>query len=204
MSYRRKILDKKLNANRNFFQGDVLDIGGGRKRGILIPPKTKSWIFADITPELNPDIICNVEKMQFKNETFDTIKATELFEHVEKPENGIKECFRVLKNRGYFIISAPFLYPIHGDPFDYQRWTKKKWENVLLKTGFKIEKIEPMGGFFTVFIEMIKTLNKNLPSPLRQIFYISYPILDSLTHLDKINFQLSQNYTTGYFIIAKK
>jgi len=205
-SYRRKILDEKLNKNRDYFRGSVLDIGGGRKRGAFNPPETEAWIFADITPESNPDVICNVEKMQFKDNSFDTIKATELFEHVEKPEDGIRECFRVLKTGGHFIISAPFLYPIHGDPFDYQRWTQEGWVKNLEKYGFKLEKIEVVGLFFTVLVDMLKKLNIASPFIFRSIGYLFYPFLDLISYIDKTlvhNKQLNK-YTTGYFIIAKK
>ena len=206
-SYRRKFLDKLLNENKKYFQGSVLDIGGGRKRGKFVPPKTKKWIFADITPELKPDVICNVEKMQFENKSFNTIKATELFEHVENLEQGIKECFRVLKKGGYFIISAPFLYPIHGDPFDFQRWTDQKWKKVLFESGFKIENLETMGGFFTLMSDMIKNVNKKNFFLLRYLGYFFYPLLDILVSLDsikKIQHSVFGKYVEGYFIIAKK
>lgn len=205
-SYRRKKLDKLLNANANVFRGSVLDIGGGRKRGKFVAPKTQKWIFADITPELKPDVICNVEKMQFDDESFDAIKATELFEHVENPEEGIKECYRVLKKGGYFIISMPFLYPIHGDPQDFQRWTEEKWKNVLSQSGFQIEKFEKVGLFFTVLADMLKSLNKCLPTFFRLLGYGLYPLLDFMVFLDRYisKNKILSRYTTGYYIIAKK
>ncbi|MDP1833393.1 MAG: class I SAM-dependent methyltransferase [Candidatus Moranbacteria bacterium] len=206
-SYRRKLLDKILNENNCYFSGVVLDIGGGRKRGKFIPPKTEKWIFADITPALNPDVICNVEKMQFSNESFDVIKATELFEHVKNPADGLYECYRVLKNNGYLIISAPFLHPIHGDPYDFQRWTNTKWKNELIAIGFEIEKLVFMGRFFTVLSDMLQVLNKNMPAPMRYFFYLLYPLLSLSAKLDTSKLVLRnglKNYTTGFFIIAKK
>lgn len=205
-SYRRKKLDNFLNENKNYFKGSVLDIGGGRKRGKFSPPLTEKWIFADIIPELQPDVICDVEKMQFKDNSFDTIKATELFEHVGRPESGIRECYRVLKKGGFFIVSMPFLFPIHGDPQDFQRWTKQKWEKVLQETGFGIEKIEKIGLYFTVLADMVKTLNKSLPFVFRVFGYIFYPLLDLIALLDKnIGKNITLNkFTTGYFIIATK
>ena len=206
ISYRRKKLDYLLDKNSDCFRGVVLDIGGGRKRGNFNPPKTDKWIFADITPELKPDVICNVEKMQFENESFDTIKATELFEHVENPEKGLQECFRVLKKNGKIIISAPFLFPIHGDPHDYGRWTKDGWKNILEKIGFKIEKIEAVGLYFTVLADMLKKLNRSFPLMFRLIGYFFYPLLDLIKCMDRSigkNKTLNK-YTTGYFIIAKK
>ncbi len=207
-TYRRKLLDKYLNKNTKYFQGTVLDIGGGRKRGKFIPPKTDKWIFADITPELKPDVICNVEKMQFKNKSFDTVKATELFEHVKNSEQGIKECYRVLEKSGYFIVSMPFLYPVHGDPYDYQRWTKDKWISMTRDMGFKIEKIYLVGNYFTVLSDMLKTFNKSLLLPFRLLGYLTYPILDLVQKLDNLkiikNNKILNKYTTGYLFIFKK
>lgn len=208
ISYSRKLLDNVLNRKKHYFHGSVLDIGGGRKRGKFMPSKTEKWIFADLDQELHPDVICNVEKMQFENDSFDTIKATQLFEHVENPENGIRECYRVLKKGGHFIISAPFIYPIHADPYDFQRWTDTKWKNILTETGFEIEEFYDIGKYFTVLIDMFKNFNQSLPSILRYIGYIFYPLYSLLIQLDKTNFVLRNNrlnkYTAGYFIIAKK
>ncbi len=207
-TYRRKKLDKYLNSNKYYFRGKVLDIGGGRKRGSFVPPRTSKWIFADITPELKPDVICNVENMKFNDNTFDTIKATELFEHVQKPEKGIKECYRVLKKNNYFIVSMPFVYPIHGDPYDYQRWTKHKWIDITKQVGFKVEKIISIGYFFTILADMLKRLNKSLPLPLRIMGYMFYPTLDIVVTLDNLNIvsknKILNTYTTGYLIVLKK
>jgi SAM-dependent methyltransferase len=207
-TYRRKILDKELNTNKNYFTGKVLDIGGGRKRGNFQPPKVSKWIFADITSELKPDVICDVEKMQFDDNSFETIKATELFEHVARPVNGIEECYRVLKDNGYFVVSAPFIYPVHGDPYDYQRWTEYKWTKTLKDAGFKIEKIIKVGLFFTVLSDMLKFLNKALPLPLRLLGYLFYPLLDILSAFDNTVFikkhSKFNSYATGYLFIAKK
>lgn len=208
LSHRRKIMDAMLTKNKSYFKGNVLDIGGGRKRGTFTRPKTESWIVADSEESLHPDIICSIEKMPFDNESFDSIKATELFEHVENPERGLNECLRVLKENGVIIITVPFLAQVHADPYDYQRWTKYKWEKQLKATGFKVKEIQEMGYFFTVMADMLKILNKSIPRPLRYIGYIFYPILSILTEIDKItairsNQRLSK-FTTGYFIIANK
>jgi len=127
-SYRRKILDRLLEQNKYYYKGIVLDIGG-RDRGKFKKPKdeVEKWIFADIEQKHKPDIILNVEDMNnIVTESIDVINAVELFEHVENIEKGLNECYRVLKKNGTMILSAPFLYPIHADPCDFQRWTKEK------------------------------------------------------------------------------
>jgi len=209
-TYRRKLLDKLLEENEHYYRGIVLDIGG-RNRGRFKKPKNKvkKWIFADIEAKHNPDIISDVSNMnKIESESIDVINATELFEHVENPEKGLKECYRVLKKNGVMILSAPFLYPVHADPYDFQRWTEEKWRKILEEIGFKIEKFEIMGRYFTVLVDMKKIFIKSMPRALRWILYLFYPFLDILTELD--NLKLVQNHPNlgkfheGYFIIVRR
>jgi len=208
-TYRRKILDKLLEENKHYYKGIVLDIGG-RERGKFRKPKdkVKKWIFADIEEKYNPDIVLDVCDMeQIQDESINAINATELFEHVENPEKGLQECFRVLKKEGVMILSVPFLYPIHGDPYDFQRWSEEKWRRKLKEIGLKIEKFEIMGRYFTVLADAKKTFVKSLPL-LRWVLYLFYPLLDLLAKLDNFssvcNHPKLGKFHGGYFIIAKK
>lgn len=208
-SNRRKILDNLLEKHRERYKGVVLDIGG-RDRGKFRSPKdsVQKWIIADIEKDRMPDIVLDICDMRvFKDESVDTINALEVFEHVENPEKGLAECFRILKKGGVFIVSMPFLYPIHADPNDFQRWTAEKWRQELRKTGFSIDVLHPMGRFFTVLADMAKTLNASL-GPLKFFGFLFYPILNATTYLDRTkivkNNPTLTSYTTGYLIICKK
>lgn len=209
-SYRRKMLDKLLYLNIDYYGGVVLDIGG-RDRGRFQKPKSKveKWIFADIAKEHNPDIVLDVAKMEsIESETIDVVNAIELFEHVEQIEKGLLECFRILKKRGVFILSVPFLYPVHADPYDFQRWTEHKWKKELLAVGFSIEKFEIMGLYFTVLADAKKSFVGGLPKPLSYFFKLFYPLLDLLVQLDKTKWVLNNprinKFHGGYFMIFRK
>lgn len=53
------------------------------------------------------------KKLPFAKNSFDGVVSTEVFEHVDDPQNFVKELRRVLKQKGRLIISAPNkLYPI--------------------------------------------------------------------------------------------
>lgn len=209
-SYRRKILDRLQEQYQQLYQGVVFDIGG-RNRGRFVKPKERveRWVFADIEERFHPDMILDVAHMSaVPSESIDVINALELFEHVAEIEKGITECHRTLKPNGTLIISVPFIFPIHADPFDFQRWTEAKWRTELQSAGFSVEQLLPMGGYFTVLADMLKTLSKSLPLLFRILSYPLYPVLDLMTHLDALpavsgNATL-KGYTTGYFIIAKK
>jgi SAM-dependent methyltransferase len=208
-SLRRKKLDKIQNKYKYLYKGVVLDIGG-RDRGRFKKPKEKvdKWIFADIEEKHNPDIVLDVSNMkQLKDESIDVISAMELFEHVEEIEKGLSECYRVLKKGGEMIISVPFLYQIHGDPYDFQRWTEVKWKKELEKRGFKIEKFIIMGRFFTVLGDMLKKIIKLLPWGIKHFIYLLLPLIDCLVFLDNFNFVKKNelgNFHGGYFVILKK
>lgn len=211
-THRRLLLDKLLSSHSHLFgvESIVLDIGG-RDRGSFNKPKdnVKKWIFADIETKHNPDIVLDVSNMKgVESESIDIILATELFEHVEKPELGLKECLRVLKNGGKLILSVPFLYRIHGDPFDFQRWTEKKWKKELLAAGFKIDELIVMGRYFSVMADNFKMFAWSMPKILRYPLYILFPIFEILALLDQCTCVKNNNilgyFHDGYFIIATK
>ena len=122
---------------------------------------------------------------QISSNSIDIINVMELFEHVEDISSGLKECYRVLKENGVLLISAPFLHHIHADPYDFQRWTNTKWKNELTKLGFKIEKIIVMGRYFTVLGDMLKLLIKSFLKIYKYLGFLLFRILDRIVKLDK-------------------
>ncbi len=209
-SYRRKLVDKLLEKHQEQFSGMVLDIGG-RSRGRFIKPKkdVKRWVFADINPKHRPDIVLDVADMkEIENQSIDVISACELFEHVEHIERGLDECARVLKPGGRMIISVPFLYPVHADPSDYQRWTEFKWKEELTRRKLHIETCMVMGRFFTIMADYTKIFFVALPKPLNFFLLVISPLLDLFVQLDSLNLIQSHprlgKFHGGYFIIVKK
>jgi len=49
----------------------------------------------------------NAEKLSLPSNSFDRIVCTEVLEHVQKPENVIREMLRVLKKDGHAVITIP-------------------------------------------------------------------------------------------------
>lgn len=212
LSYRRRFIDSDLQKYKQHIKGNILDIGGGRKRGLFKIPETKNlkWIIADADKNKKPDIVADAQALPFKKNTFDTVKATELFEHIKNPEKGISECLRVLKPGGFFIFSMPFLNPIHADPFDYQRYTEYKLKEILKNLGNnKIIILKKQGLAFSVIADIVKGWVKNWPLILRYSGYtIIYPLLELMVYAEKIKSVRKSLYltkfTTGYFSVVKK
>lgn len=213
LSYRRKMLDVLQEKYNYLYEGIVLDIGG-RDLGEYKKPKdkVKKWIFADINKDNNPDIVLDVANMEkIESNSIDVVNAIELFEHVQDIEKGIKECYRVLKENGLLLLSSPFLFHVHADPYDFQRWTSIKWRIELTNIGFKIDKFIVMGKFFSFFAQMIKTMLRSIAAYLykgRLILSTILPFLNLMIRFDNRSFvknhPVLNNYHYGYFIIARK
>jgi len=103
----------------------VINVGSGPRR------INENVINIDIFEHKGVDIIASLKELPLKNDSVDGIICDNVLEHVENPSLAIQEMYRVLKPGGYLYVSTPFLYPFHGSPSDYQRWTKKGMEHLL-------------------------------------------------------------------------
>lgn len=78
----------------------------------------------DIDPDRNPDFVCDVTNPQLDAGCFDVIVMCEVLEHTSDPHAAVKGLKHLLRPSGLLILSTPFIFPIHGRPFDYFRFTK--------------------------------------------------------------------------------
>lgn len=212
VSCRRYYIDECFSKIKFF--GKVLDIGGKKhkKRGSFRPPleNIESWRYLNVSKATGPDYCCCAENIPIENEYFDMVVMAEVLEHLKDPAIVLKEIYRILKKEGKVIASMPFLFPMHADPEDYQRWTPEKIKIEFEKNGFVIEKIEPMGNVFAVIYDLL-CMSFSV-SGNKQVSFVD-KIFDKYikSFVSKIFLFLDKNYkhktgiiTTGYFIVAHK
>ena len=137
-------------------KGRLLDIGCGSK-----PHKDMLNVNEHIGIEIDDDgrqnhkyadVLYNGEEMPFDDKSFDSALASEVLEHVFNPDTLLRETNRVLKIDGIFLLSTPFLWEEHGQPYDYARYTSFGLKYILEKKGFKIiEQVKCGNGVEVVF-----------------------------------------------------
>jgi len=208
-TFRRQMLDNFLDAHKDIMQGDVIDIGGKKekKRGNFTPPlsQVRSWHYVNIDKSTNPDFWCNAENIPVKDESYDTAILCEVLEHLEDPEKVLREAFRILKKGGNLIMSTPFLFPIHADPYDFQRWTDTKIRVMLESIGFSDIEITPMGGLGAVIHDLLLvSFNKAKNKYLKSLGFICILLLRPLLSTFEKTSKSKDMVSTGYFVLAKK
>lgn len=103
----------------------------------------------------------DIKKIPYADNYFDAVIATEVFEHVQEPEEAINESLRVLRPGGHICISVPtpiserifkFLHPNWVKNSEHINIFSKKQISTLLKqVGFGIERIENQNFEWSIF-----------------------------------------------------
>ena len=204
-SYRRILLDRDLEEAKGYMKGITLDVGGGRERGDFKKPSDVTWIVLDSGKNFCPHILGDAQNIPVRSKAVDCVKCTELLEHVEHPEKVLDEALRILKPGGALILSIPFNFGIHGDPYDFQRFTDEKLKR-MLQDDFNILTLKKQGLYFTVLAYMIKQAIVNAKSGKKRFFYWLLPILNKIVKLDNFasvkNSSFMSSFTTGFFVVA--
>lgn len=159
----------------------VLDVGCGEKP------------YADLFSEAHyvglngtregacPDVIGDAQQLPVASESVDIVFSTQVIEHVPYPERMLREAWRVLRPEGRIILTGPFYWPLHEEPYDFYRFTKYGFERLLQDAGFDGIRVEGDCGAVTqVAVSVIGLLPRWL-SPLVPFINIAAPWLERLS-----------------------
>lgn len=161
----RTAIFESIKENLSEFKGVTLDVGCG-----IMPYREFLLKNADIEKYLGldfentthqdyvmatPDLFWEGKTIPLQNETVDTVIATELLEHCEKPEEVLLEINRVLKPGGTLFLTVPFLWNLHLVPYDAYRYTSFTLRRILEQTGFERIDIKALGGWDASLAQML-------------------------------------------------
>ena len=149
-----------IRLAKKYIGRKVLDIGAGNGALISLLPGS---IGIDLAPKNDRVRKGDIINTGFESETFDTIFATEVLEHLSDDilEKGLIEVKRILKKGGFFIIAVPYnedlkqssvLCPKCGESFHrwghLQTFNEEKIKHILEDKGFFLvqAKALPLGS----------------------------------------------------------
>jgi ubiquinone/menaquinone biosynthesis C-methylase UbiE len=120
--------------------------------------------------------------------------CTEVLEHIPDPVAALKEFSRLLKPRGYLLITAPFVSLTHFAPYHFASGLSRFfYEHHLHNLGFTITELQLNGSYFEFLgqeIRRIKQTARNysrteLSFLDRVIIHLQLYVLQKLSKKDK-------------------
>ncbi len=205
-------IKKALETHAN---GVFLDLGCGNKPyASLYNPYTTSQIGCDIiqSDKNRVDVICPVTNLKFESNIFDSVLCTQVLEHVYEHQLMMKEIHRVLKPGGTIILTVPFTWELHEEPFDFFRYTKHGLKELFEKTNFQIDYIKPNGGKWAAIYQLRNNAlyhsfkKKTFYNKLKKLFYNELRVIQLR---NKFAIWLDKKYkdeifTLNYIVVARK
>lgn len=129
--------------------GQLIDLGcGNRPYESIVKQYITSYTGVDfIQNKFNTvDIVCDAAKVPLPDQSFDTCVSTQVLEHVKDPNAVIAEACRLLKPGGKLIIAVPLYWPVHGEPWDFYRFTRFGLQELIEKNGLRLISLTENGG----------------------------------------------------------
>jgi SAM-dependent methyltransferase len=160
-SLRRRLLDDFFTQTVSTWGAGerVLDVGGhkvGKRGRFNISAYPVHVTYLNLTAHKSPDVLGDAAALPFPAASFQRLICAELLEHVPDPRPVLAEAYRVLEAGGELLITVPFMFHIHADPYDYGRYTAQFWRENLTRLGYQDVNIHKQGLFWSVLVEMIR------------------------------------------------
>lgn len=154
------------------------------------------------------DVAGSAEALPFYSESFDTVIATQLIEHLGHPGLFFAEVSRVLRPSSYLILTFPMTGPLHEEPHDYFRFTEHGVRVFCKDNGLNVERVEKMGGgWLTVgylvrdFLYVDASVSRSWLG-IRIFRFMGSMLYSFFSFLDKRN--LHPECPLNYLIVARK
>lgn len=157
--FARKGLYQHVSALIGNLNGKLLDIGCGSKPYKDIC-KVEEYIGLEVDSIENrknkkADYFYDGNSIPFKDKSFDSLLSNQVFEHVFNPNKFLKELNRVTKMEGMFLMTVPFVWDEHEQPYDYARYSSFGLKHILSENGFEVIKYLKSNNGLEVIFQLI-------------------------------------------------
>lgn len=206
------IVQRELHGKgKRYVSGRVIDIGCGTKPyAKLLKPYVTEHIGVDHEGSFhskdNVDLCGTAYAIPAPDASFDSALCTAVLEHLEEPEQALRECYRILKPGGVAIYSVPFIWHLHEEPRDFYRFSKYGLDYLFKKVGFEVVEIKALSGFWVTFGQLLVynlyRLNRGPLRWLRIIDGLGLALQGMAYLLDRLD--RTEQWTWMYMVVARK
>lgn len=166
----RSKLYRAIVRQSHYIKGDVLDFGCGSKPYVSIF-NYNTYTGLDYDTEISAgnrnlaaDVFYDGKTIPFADNHFDSVFTTEVLEHVFNPDEILPEIYRVMKPGAHMLLSCPFFWPEHEQPYDYARYSSFALKHLVQKHGFEVVEYEKTGSYWDCMLQgMVVYANAFIP-----------------------------------------
>jgi SAM-dependent methyltransferase len=187
----RSALHQAMKDMASGVQGRLLDIGCGTKPYQQLFAVT-AYIGLDIDSDRTrslgvADHLYDGGQFPFENDSFDSALCNQVLEHVFNPDEFLEEVRRVLKPGGRLLLTIPFVWDEHEQPYDFARYSSFGLAVLLRRHGFDIERHIKLRADMSVIFQLVNAylfkVTLQWPKPLKLLLYTTVMALNSLMGL---------------------
>lgn len=206
------IVQKSLaEIGKKYLKNRLIDIGCSTKPyKDLLAPYVTEHIGVDhegtFHNKSNVDLFGTAYGIPVADSSFDSAICTAVLEHLEEPEQALRECYRVLKPGGVAVYTVPFIWHLHEEPRDFYRFSKYGLEYLFKKVGFEIVELKALSGFWVTFGQLlVYNIYRFNRGPLRWFGVVAAfgSVIQAIAYLlDKID--KAEQWTWMYMVVVCK
>ena len=91
----------------------------------------------------------------FPDQTFHSVLCNQVLEHVFNPDQFLSEISRVMKPSAKMLLTVPFAWDEHEQPYDYARYSSYGLVDLLERNGFKVLMHEKLGADISTLFQLL-------------------------------------------------
>jgi SAM-dependent methyltransferase len=157
--FARRGLAGAIRQYSMFLSGKLLDVGCGTKP-YMSYFSVDEYVGLDIDSEHSrklgiADEFYDGKVFPFTDQQFDAILCNQVLEHVFNPDEFLGEICRVMKPSAKMVLTVPFVWDEHEQPYDYARYSSFGLKALLEKNGLRILDHEKIGADSSVLFQLI-------------------------------------------------
>ena len=117
----------------------------------------------------------------------------EVLEHVSDTNKALQNIKCLAHSNTLFFFSIPFCFHIHGDPFDFCRYTEDGFKEILKRNQYKLITSSSFGGYYSCIADLI------LLAPFIRVILFPLRFITKFIH---VFFPNSKLCPSGYIFVA--
>lgn len=171
----RKGLYREMTRYAPDLKGRLLDVGCGQKPYARLFD-TDEYVGLEIDTPKNrlrkhADQYYDGTRFPFPDASFDGVLCNQVLEHIFEPMTFLSEIRRVLRPGGRLLLTVPFVWDEHEQPWDYARYTSFGLRHLLESSGFILQEHRKVNADARVIFQLANAY-------LYKVLWTRYPWLN--------------------------